>query len=143
MRAVDLYYQYLNAGLRLPIAAGTDKFGEEIPLGSNRTYACLKGPSNYSSWLAGVKAGNGFVSNGPILEFQAGDKTPGDVLEFNGTKQVRVHARARSILPFTTLEIIENGETVAHKTVPIPKNPPVEGVYSLEVEATVVLQKSS
>ncbi|MFZ0427650.1 MAG: hypothetical protein WAO20_06010 [Acidobacteriota bacterium] len=37
MRPVDLYYQFLNAGFRLPIAAGTDKFAEEIPLGSNRT----------------------------------------------------------------------------------------------------------
>ena len=42
MRGVDLYYQYLNAGFRLPIAAGTDKFGEDIPLGSNRVYARVK-----------------------------------------------------------------------------------------------------
>ena len=39
MRAMDLYYQYLNAGFHLPIGAGTDKMGEGIPVGSNRLYA--------------------------------------------------------------------------------------------------------
>ena len=31
MRGVDLYYQYLNAGFQLPIAAGTDKIGRGDP----------------------------------------------------------------------------------------------------------------
>jgi hypothetical protein len=143
MRAVDLYYQYLNAGFRLPIAAGTDKFGEEIPLGSNRTYARTKEPATYSSWLEGVKAGNGFVSNGPILEFETGELGPGDVVSFKGTKKVKAHARARSIVPFTTLEIILNGETIGHKTIPIQNNPPVAGVYSMELEITLEIEKSA
>jgi hypothetical protein len=50
---------------------------------------------------------------------------------------------ARSILPFTTLEIVVNGETVAHKTVPVPKNPAVDGVHSMEVETTVELTRSA
>jgi len=44
LRGVDLYYQYVNAGFRVPIAAGTDKFAEDIPLGSNRVYARVQGP---------------------------------------------------------------------------------------------------
>jgi hypothetical protein len=143
MRGVDLYYQYLNAGFRVPIAAGTDKLVEDIPLGCNRTYARVKEPANYRSWLAGVKAGNGFVSNGPILEFGADGQTPGDVAEFQGSWRVKARARARSILPFTTLEIVLNGQTVGHKTVPIPRNPPVDGLYSLEVETTVELGSSA
>ena len=39
MRGMDLYYQYLNAGFRLPIVAGTDKMADDIPMGSNRYYA--------------------------------------------------------------------------------------------------------
>jgi hypothetical protein len=143
MRAVDLYYQYLNAGFRVPIAAGTDKLDESIPLGSNRTYARVKEPAGYASWLAGVKAGNGFVSNGPILEFDAGEKTPGEVVEFEGPRRITARATARSILPFTTLEIVVNGQTVAHKTVPSFKNPAVDGVYSMEVETTVELTRSA
>ena len=33
LRGVDLYYQYLNAGFRAPIAAGTDKFSRGDPAG--------------------------------------------------------------------------------------------------------------
>ena len=143
LRGVDLYYQYLNAGFRVPIGAGTDKFAEEIPLGSNRVYAKVQGPATYASWLAAVKAGKGFVTNGPILEFQAAAAVPGDMVEFRGKKRVKARVTARSILPFTTLEIVCNGDAVGHKTLPIWKNDPKDGVYSMEVEATVELTGSS
>jgi hypothetical protein len=142
MRGVDLYYQYLNAGFRLPIAAGTDKFAEDIPLGSNRVYARTESATTYTAWLAAVKAGQGFVTNGPILEFQAADATPGDVIEFQGAKRIKAHVTARSILPFTTLEIVLNGNPVGHKTIAIPANPPKDGLYSMEVETTVDLTHS-
>jgi hypothetical protein len=142
LRGVDLYYQFLNAGFRLPVAAGTDKLGEEIPLGSNRVYARVREPADYAAWLAAVKAGRGFVTNGPILEFEANEARPGDVVEFQGTRRIRARVRARSILPFTTLEIVMNGETVGHKTVPNRDGPPKDGLYSMEVEATVELARS-
>jgi hypothetical protein len=143
MRPVDLYYQYLNAGFRLPIAAGTDKFGEEIPLGSNRTYAHVREPANYAFWLAAVKDGRAFVSNGPILEFDADGHEPGDVVQFQGIRRVKARVLARSIVSFTTLEIVMNGETVGHKTVALDKNYPSDGVYSMEVEASFELSRSS
>jgi hypothetical protein len=142
MRGMDLYYQYLNAGFRLPIAAGTDKFNEDIPLGSNRVYARAGGAATYAAWLAAVKAGQAFVTNGPILEFQAADAAPGDVIEFQGTKRIKARVTARSILPFTTLEIVLNGNPIGHKTVPIPNNPPKDGLYSMEVETTLELTHS-
>jgi len=142
LRGVDLYYQFLNAGFRLPIAAGTDKLGEEIPLGSNRVYAKVQGPATYASWLAAVKAGKAFVTNGPILEFEAAEATPGDVVEFQGAKRIKARVTARSILPFTTLEIVLNGDPVGHKTIAIPNNTPKDGLYSMEVETTVELTKS-
>jgi len=142
LRGVDLYYQFLNAGFRLPIAAGTDKLGEEIPLGSNRVYAKVQGPATYEAWLAAVKAGKAFVTNGPILEFEAGDAGAGDVVEFQGAKRIEARATARSILPFTTLEIIFNGDAVGHKTIPVWKNEPKDGLYSMEVEATIELARS-
>jgi hypothetical protein len=142
LRGMDLYYQFLNAGFRVPIAAGTDKFAEEIPLGSNRVYAKVQGPATYAAWLEAVKAGKGFVTNGPILEFQAADAAPGDVIEFKGAKRIKARVTARSILPFTTLEIVLNGETVGHKTLAIPNNAPKDGLYSMEVTTTVELAKS-
>jgi hypothetical protein len=70
MRGVDLYYQFLNAGFRLPIAAGTDKVGEDMPLGSNRTYVPARAAPDYAGWLAGVKLGTGYVTNSPLLELR-------------------------------------------------------------------------
>ncbi len=143
MRTMDLWYQFLNAGFRLPIGAGTDKFEEEIPLGSNRVYARTDGPPTYDSWLAAVKAGRGFVTNTPILEFEVDGRQAGDVIQFQGTKTVKARATARSILPINTLDIVLNGRKVGHKTVPlIRSDPPKDGVYSLEVEATVELTQS-
>jgi len=142
LRGVDLYYQFLNAGFRVPIAAGTDKLGEEIPLGSNRVYAKVQGPATYDSWLAAVKAGRAFVTNGPILEFEADGAVAGDVIEFQGVKRVKARVTARSILPFTTLEIVVNGNPVGHKTIAIPNNTPKDGLYSMEVETTIELTES-
>jgi hypothetical protein len=142
MRGVDLYYQFVNAGFRLPIAAGTDKVGEDMPLGSNRTYVAAGGAADYAAWLAGVKLGTGFVTNGPILEFEAEGRTPGDTVEFQGTKRITARVVARSTLPFTTLDIVLSGRTVGHKRVPVPANPPVDGVYAMEVEATIELSRS-
>ena len=143
MRGVDLYYQFLNAGFRLPIAAGTDKVGDDIPLGSNRTYIATKGAGGYAAWLAGIKAGTGFVTNGPIIEFDVDGRAPGNTIEFQGTKTITAHAVARSILPFTTLEILANGRPVARKLILVQRNPPVDGVYTIEVSATVSLSQSS
>lgn len=142
LRPVDLYYQFLNSGFRIPVAAGTDKLGDDIPLGSNRTYARVKGPANYASWMEAVKAGRSFVSNGPLLEFEAADHLPGDVVEFHGSKRIKARVTAHSILPFTTLEIVLNGTTIAHKTLTIPQNQPNEGVYSMTVQAEAELARS-
>jgi hypothetical protein len=142
MRALDLYYQFLNAGFRMPVGAGTDKFGEEIPLGSNRTFARVDATANYAAWLAAVKAGKSFVSNGPILDFEADGHGSGDVVNFDGTKVVKAQVTARSILPFNTLEIVLNGGTVGHMTIPLSSNTPVDGVYSMAIETTVKLDRS-
>jgi hypothetical protein len=143
MRAMDLYYQFLNAGFRLPIGAGTDKFGEEIPLGSNRTFARVEGTANYASWLAAVKTGRSFVSNGPLLDFEVDGYGPGDVVNFQEPRKVIARVKARSILPFNMLEIVLNGELVKHVVLPLPRNIPLDGVYSMELEATVELTRSS
>jgi hypothetical protein len=143
MRGVDLYYQYLNAGFQLPLAAGTDKSGEDIPIGSNRVCVRTKGPSDFAAWLAGIRAGAGFVTNGPLLEFDVDGHGSGETVAFHGTKTLRVRAKARSILPFTTLEIVMNGRPVVHQLKLVQANPPADGVYTLETGATVTIDRSS
>jgi hypothetical protein len=141
MRAMDLYYRYLNAGFRLPIGAGTDKMGDQIPVGSNRLYAKPVGQSDYEGWLAGLKAGNGFVTNGPMLDFDVEGHTSGEVVPFTGSRRVKARVSARSILPFQSLEIVVNGESAAVKRA--PNRPGQDGVYFAELEGTFDLEQSS
>jgi hypothetical protein len=144
MRSMDLYYQYLNSGFQLPIAAGTDKMDIDIPLGSNRTYVPAGiGHLDYAGWLAGVKAGKGFITNGPILRFDVDGRHAGDRVALDGPRTVTARVAATSVLPFATLEIVRNGEVVGHKTVFVNDNPPVDGVYSMQLECRVTLDRSS
>jgi len=143
MRSLDLYYQYLNSGFRIPIAAGTDKMGENIPVGSNRLYARSGRDPTYDGWLAGLKAGNGFVTNGPMLTFEVAGHTCGEVVEFSGRSTVRVRATARSILPFERIEIVVNGESVALKKASPESSHSADGVFSAEIETSLDLDGSS
>lgn len=143
MRSMDLYYQYLNAGFQLPIGAGTDKMGDNIPVGSNRLYAKPVGKPDYQGWLAGLKAGNGFVTNGPMLTFDVEGHGSGDVVPFTGNRKVRARATAKSILPFDRLEIVVNGETAAIKNIAGANRPGSDGLYTVELEGTFDLDRSS
>ena len=142
LRGMDLWYQYLNAGFRLPIAAGTDKMADDIPMGSNRLYAFTNGDTTYGAWLSAIKTGHGFITNGPILTFDVDGHTSGESVDFSGTMKVHAKVTAKSILPFATLEIIENGWVVGHKTIFTSDNPPVGGIYTMNVESDLVLDKS-
>src|SRR5262249_30001197 len=54
-----------------------------------------------------------FVSNGPMLFLDVDGREPGGEIRLGGPASVRVSARAQSIVPMDTLELIVNGEVVA------------------------------
>ena len=141
MRGMDLYYQYLNAGFRLPITAGSDKMGDNIPVGSNRHYVYLKGEATYDKWVEGLKSGQGFISNGPMLTFSIDDHLSGETIIFEGEKTVKVRVEAKSLLPFGRLEIIVNGKVVEWKILPDYWNK--RDIYSLDIEVDVTLSESA
>lgn len=143
MRSMDLYYQYLNSGFQLPIAAGTDKMGNDIPVGSNRLYARPVGQRNYQGWLAGLKTGNGFVTNGPMLTFEVDGHASGEVVRFTGNRKVTARATAKSILPFQNLELVLNGESAAINTIADRSRPGPDGLYTLQLERTLQIDRSS
>jgi hypothetical protein len=143
MRGMDLWYQYLNAGFRLPIVAGTDKMADDIPMGSNRTYAFTGGDTSYTAWLPAIKSGTGFITNAPMLSFDVDGQTSGEIIDFKGSLEVHARANAQSVLPFATLEIIVNGRVAGHKTIFVSDNPPVNGIYIMNLEADIMLDRSS
>lgn len=144
MRGMELYYQFLNSGLRIPLGAGSDKMGDETPVGNNRFYGRIDGSPSYQAWLDALKAGRGFTTNHPLLFFTVDTHQTGDVVSFTDSKRVRARVTARSLLPFANLEIIVNGNpVVTETTLPEDAKADANGVYTFQAEAEIELSESS
>lgn len=138
-----VWERLLNCGFRIPAAGGTDAMTNYAslrgPIGLNRTYVKMDDPPDDAgefvrAWLAGVKAGKTFATNGPLLELQADGKGPGDELKFGkGSHKVRVTARMDSIAAVDALDIIVNGEAAASIQL---TNGGRKGEFSGEIDVT-------
>jgi TolB protein len=112
-----VWYQLLNCGFRLPTGAGTDAMANFAslrgPVGMNRVFAKIAGPLDHRRWLAALKAGRTFATNGPLLGFTLDGKELGSELAI-GTARRELLARVtlNSIVPVDRLEIVRNGEVV-------------------------------
>jgi TolB protein len=113
-----VWYQLLNCGFRIPAAAGTDAMANYAslrgPVGLNRVYVHVDGPLTHDGWLAGLKAGRTFATNGPLLGFTMDGHPIGDVIHFDsaGRHTVHIHARLRSIVPVDHLELVSRGQVI-------------------------------
>ena len=119
-----VWYKLLNLGYRIPAAAGTDAMTDYAslrgPAGLDRVYIELPpGRWTMAQWLAGLKAGKTFATNGPLLRFSLGGQPIGGELKLAAAKQVKFTAALRSIVPVDHFELVCNGE-VAMK-LPLPE----------------------
>jgi hypothetical protein len=106
----ERYYRFLNCGFRLPASSGTDWWIYD----HNRVFVQVEGNFTYDSWIAGLRAGRTFISNGPLLEFTVDGRRPGSLVQPSGP--LRVKARAISRLPFDRLQIVRDGLVVAEQS---------------------------
>ena len=111
----EVWYKLLNCGFRLPTAAGTDFMGNYAslrgPAGLNRVYAEVPaGPLKLQPWLASIKAGRTFATNGPLLRFELGAKAPGGEVVLDKKQYVSFRAALGSIVPVDHLQIVCNGK---------------------------------
>ena len=111
----EVWYKLLNCGFRLPTAAGTDFMGNYAslrgPAGLNRVYAEVPaGSLKLPSWLESIKAGRTFATNGPLLRFELGQKSPGGEVKLDKKQDVSFRAALGSIVPIDHLQIVCNGE---------------------------------
>jgi Tol biopolymer transport system component len=111
----QVWYKLLNCGFRLPTAAGTDFMGNYAslrgPAGLNRVYAEVPtGPLKLQSFLQSIKAGRTFATNGPLLRFELGLKSPGGEVRLDKKQDVGFRAALASIVPIDHLQIVCNGE---------------------------------
>src|SRR6266478_1174956 len=111
----EVWYKLLNCGFRLPTAAGTDFMGNYAslrgPAGLNRVYAQVKpGPPKIEPWLAAIRAGRTFATNGPLLRFSLGGQGIGGEVRLEEKREVRFSAEMFSIVPVDHLQVVCNGK---------------------------------
>lgn len=137
-----VWYQLLNCGFRVPAAAGTDAMTNFAslrgPVGLNRVYVHVEGPLTHDRWLAGLRAGRTFATNGPLLWFSVSGHGIGDTVRLPaGSHRLTVHARLRSIVPVDHVEIVSQGHVVWSAA---PNGRPVT---SLDVDTALVFDHST
>jgi len=110
---LPVWYRLLNAGLRLPLVGGSGKDSNRTALGSMRTYVTTNDELHDRTWVDGVRQGNTFISNGPLLEFTVNGIPAGSAIEVAPGQKLAIRATAKSIVPYEKLEIIANGHVVS------------------------------
>jgi hypothetical protein len=141
---IEDWYSLLNAGRHLPATGSSDSHRIQYQwAGYPRTFVAMDpraagdggGPIDVKEVVSAIKKGHGFVSSGPILDFEiveAGRKAlPGDELPHHGAVNAHVKVRAAPWVDVTSVEII-GGTT-----------PPTPGTHGMNAAAVVSLWKQS
>jgi len=115
------WYRYLNCGYFVPAVGGTDKMAATWAVGMVRTYAQIaKGREfDYEAWKDSVRAGNTFVTYGPLMEFAVQGKPAGTRIKMNRTGgTVDVTWKLASVtVPMSRVDLIVNGEIRQSKAI--------------------------
>lgn len=110
---LKFYYALLNAGFRLIPTAGTGSGVHPVPVGFSRTYVHLPDGFSYDAWMAGLRDGRCFVTNGPSIRATFDGQPPGHVFAHFPEGNVRVHYEASSAFGVSRIELVHDGEVVA------------------------------
>lgn len=146
--ALGHYYRLLDLGCKITALAGSDfpwcgrggRPGEEQvgpQIGDARFYTYTGGELTFERWLAGVKAGNTFVSTGPVVEFTVNGHRPGTALDVKPGTRLRVAARGwghPAQIPLQRIQIIGHGKVLAEAAAGAPGQTAAE--LSVELELT-------
>lgn len=104
-----------QVGCPLPLVGASGKTSNRVPLGAVRTYARLPAdtPLTYRAWIEAVRAGQTFVTNGPLMRLRVADDEPGGQIETPAGTLLPIHAEAVSATPFAALQVLHNGTPIA------------------------------
>jgi hypothetical protein len=138
----QIYYAFLNCGLRMRPTAGTGSGVHPVPLGFGRVYVEVPGEFTYEGWIRGLDAGRSFVTTGPMLFARFNDRPAGTILrEARPGQTVRVRGTAENLRPLDRVEIIVNGDVV--RTVVPANQPGPDGSFVSPYDETVTLAHSA
>ena len=100
--SLNLYYRYLNLGLDVPPSAGSASGVLPNPVGYNRVYVRPRESFSAYSFYDGLRYGSSFVTNGPMLFFDA----------FEGHREVRIAVQVHSREAIERVELVANGRVI-------------------------------
>lgn len=106
------WYRYLNLGYQIPVVGGSDKMAASSLLGGIRTYVHLgEREFTYDNWMDAIRAGNTFVTVGPLARLQVEGQMPGSTIRLQGNGgRVAVEWAVESVsLPIHAVEIVVGG----------------------------------
>ncbi len=109
----EAWYRLLNLGVPIAPSAGSDTMQNlyrTIPIGSTRVYAKPVGAMNLKNFLAAVKKGKSFVTNGPLMKFSVNGKESGEIITATNGQSVDFKIEAFSPNTVEKVEIIVNGK---------------------------------
>jgi hypothetical protein len=107
----QIYWQMLEAGFRIPPTAGSGFGRTSSPLGYNRVYA-LVGSRTQQNWWQAVRAGNTFVTNGPLLRVTINGRPPGSLFQADVSVELDVEVQLTTADPVEYLEVVNNGQSL-------------------------------
>ncbi|MEX0645112.1 MAG: CehA/McbA family metallohydrolase [Parvularculaceae bacterium] len=151
----EVWSKLLNCGFRLPAAGGSDTMANYAslrgPVGLDRTYVDL-GPNPPEdaaafsrAWLDGLKVGQSFATNGPLLSLEVEGRGPGGEIKLaKGAHKAKVQVRMASIAAVDALEIVVNGKIAA--TIPLKEEgraAEYAGEIELSASGWIALRASS
>lgn len=100
---LNIWYHTLNCGFRTRLSGETDFpciFGQRVGIG--RAYVKVDGELNFEDWVAGLKAGRGYVTEGNshLVDFSVNGVPYGtEDVELSGPGKVQVSVRVAALLP--------------------------------------------
>lgn len=113
-----IWFDFLNLGYKLSPAAGTDYPSLGIP-GAVRNYVKINGKYSVRKWFEGLKAGQTFITNGPMLKFSINEREMGSDIHAKKGDVLTIVASAMinpDIDYLDKIQVIQNGEIIAEVT---------------------------
>jgi Tol biopolymer transport system component len=110
-----LWHRLLSVGLPVAASAGSDtmhNFYRTMAIGSTRVYVKTEGPLSLNSYLAALRRGRSFVTNGPMIRFNVGNAQAGGTLSNAEGSPVSWVLDLWSAVPVEHVEVLVNGQAV-------------------------------
>ena len=127
------FYRYLNLGIRVPFSTGTDWFMYDF----SRVYVPVLGSLTADKWLQSLRAGRSYITNGPLLSFEAEGQPLGGTIAAPGPRSIRLRGSGQGRLDFRGLELVHNGRVVSSSSTTA-----VQGHFRAELRHTLEINES-